>query len=172
MTIDANALLRTLGGTLSGAGGSGKISGAAGGAEAKATGGLDFANLLAKARAGEIHSGIKVSAARDAGLQLNDEQLTRLSAAADLAEANGIGRGLFLIDGKQVVMDVGTRQVLGEVTASQAGVVEGVDGVVSVPTVAQGGSASAATIAPGAGLAQMSNASLLNALAQRGTQAA
>jgi hypothetical protein len=69
-------------------------------------------------------------------------------------------------------MDVGTRQVLGEVTASQAGVVEGVDGVVSVPTMAQGGSASAATIAPGAGLAQMSNASLLNALAQRGTQAA
>ena len=38
--------------------------------------------------------------------------------------------------------------------------------------VEQNDFSSAATIAPGAGLAQMSNASLLNALAQRGTQAA
>lgn len=175
MTIDANALLRTLGGTLSGAGKVGGTTGGVGGAGEKSAGGLDFANLLAKARAGEIQSGIKVTTARDAGVQLSDEQLTRLSAAADLAEANGIGRGLFLIDGKQIVMDVGTRQVLGEVAASQAGVVEGVDGVVSVPATAQdgaSGTASAATISPGAGLAQMSNASLMNALAQRGTQAA
>jgi hypothetical protein len=170
MTIDANALLRTLGGIsgpgLPSASGLAKTGGTDAGA------GLDFAKLLTKARAGEIHSGIKVSAVRDANVQLTDDQLSRLSAAADLAEANGIGRGLFLIDGKHVVMDVGSRQVLGEVSPAQAGVVEGVDGVVNVPAASDSSLAGAATIAPGTGLAPMSNPSLLQALIDRGTRAA
>jgi hypothetical protein len=164
MTIDANALLRTLG-RINGSGSGGASAG-------PASSGIDFSQLLAKARAGEIHSGIKVTSARDANIQLTDDQLARLSAAADVAEANGIGRGLFLMDGKHLVMDVGTRQLLGEISSSQAGVVDGVDGVINVPGASDAVTNGASAVAPGAGLAPVSNPSLLQALIERGTRAA
>ncbi len=165
MSIDSNALLRTLGSNISGA-----ITGAGHTSSAKTSGGLDFAKLLASARAGDIHSGIKVTSARDANVSLSDGQLQRLSAAADLAEANGISRGLFMIDGKNVVMDVGNRTIIGEVSAEQAGVVAGVDGVINVPTAADSASANVGTST--SGLSTISNASLLQALNEHGTQAA
>ncbi|HEX2253130.1 MAG TPA: dethiobiotin synthetase, partial [Thermoanaerobaculia bacterium] len=65
---------------------------AAASAGARAAGGPsegEFADLLRRAASGELVSGVPVSVDRDAGVALSEDQLARLSLAADRAEAEG-----------------------------------------------------------------------------------
>ncbi len=120
-----------------------------------------FQSILEKARAGEVTSGIRVSAPQGSGIALTQDQVTRLSAAADIAEAHGAGRAVFLIDGQALRMDVGTRTIIGPVDASQTGVLTDIDAIVNVaPT---GAAQAASLIQPPAAQSGM-NLSLLRAL--------
>jgi hypothetical protein len=124
--------------------------------------GLDFAQLLSQARAGQIQSNIPVRAAQGSGVELSESQLARLGKAADLAEANGATRAAFIIDGKVVSMDVPTRTITGSIDATTTKVIDGIDAVVSVAE--PGSRGPAATISPP--LNPTTNLSLLNALSQ------
>ena len=166
MTLDAQTLLRTLAGKSTGASALHSATRTAATSAAGGLGGLDFAKLLQAARAGGVSSGIRVSLARDAKTELTPEQLTRLGAAADQAEAHGISRGLFLIDGKLIKMDVGLRAVLGEVSPNEAGVLTDIDGVINVPLAGEAGSQLSAdqTSLAHSGLNNIANTSLLRLL--------
>src|SRR5688572_29762289 len=72
-----------------------------------------FAELLAKAKSGAIHSGLPVEIDAGAGVALTGEQAARLERAADRAEAAGIQRALVFLDGMALVLDVKTRTVVG-----------------------------------------------------------
>lgn len=131
------------------------------------SGSLDFAQLLQQARAGEISSGMQVRVAQGSGVELSSEQLSRLSAAADLAEAHGASRAAFVIDGKLVAMDVPTRMVTGAIDASSTGVVEGIDALVTVAAKDAKGAAGVVQPPHALGTQQPMNSSLLDALARR-----
>lgn len=77
------------------------------------TSGPDFAELLAKAGEGQIISGLPVTIAKGAGVELNVEQLMRVGAAADRAQAAGADRAVVLIDGSALKLDVATRTITG-----------------------------------------------------------
>ncbi|MFO0858799.1 MAG: hypothetical protein U0640_15750 [Phycisphaerales bacterium] len=166
MTLDAQTLLRTLAGKSTGATTLQTATRTAATNAVGGLGGLDFAKLLQAARAGEVASGIKVTLSRDAKTQLTPDQLTRLATAADQAEAHGISRGLFLIDGKLIKMDVGLRAVLGEVSPAEAGVLTDIDGVINVPLANDAATQSSATQTSlaNSSLNQVTNASLLKLL--------
>lgn len=132
-----------------------------------ASGSIDFAQLLEQARAGEIASGLPVRVALGAGVELNNEQLGRLSAAADLAEAHGAARAAFMIDGQVVAMDVATRTVTGAITANETSVVQGIDAIVTVAAKDAKGAAGVIEPPSAFGSQQPMNASLLDALARR-----
>ena len=124
MTIPAPQLLRLLGASAcAGAGADTRPAGVHSAA---------FRSLLDLARAGEISSGAPVRIGKNAGLTLSDEQLQRLARAADMAEAGGVGRGVFLIDGLAVTMDVATRTITGIVSSDQTNVLADMDAVVAV----------------------------------------
>lgn len=125
--------------------------------------GGDFASLLQQARAGMISSGREVRIPPNAGVNLSADQLTRLAAAADRAEAEGATRALVLIDGMALRLDVTMREITGVADLSQAGVVTGVDAVISVPAPTTD---TAPTPLPWSGAA-LNNPSLLKSLAQR-----
>ena len=116
-------LLRTLG-----AGKSGATANSGAGTQLA---GSNFAELLNKASGGLLSSGLQVSVAKDANVDLSQDQLQRLSKAADAAEAQGANRVLVMMDGQAYKLDVGVRQITGKVDMS--GVVTGVDGVIAVP---------------------------------------
>lgn len=160
MTIDPRALLQTLGGAAR--------TPAPAGAAPVAQQGIDFAALLAKARAGQISSNAPVQAPETLEPRLSADQLSRLSAAADMAEARGISRGVFAIDGRMFTMDVGVRTITGEVRPGATNVLDGIDGVVTVadPGPAQTGVDAARTLL-GPAHTLPANASLLRALESR-----
>ena len=81
--------------------------------------GPGFADLLAKARDGNLASGLPVTIAKGAGVELNAEQLSRVGAAADRAQAAGADRAVVLIDGAAVKLDVATRNITGVNEASR-----------------------------------------------------
>ncbi len=89
-----------------------------------------FDELLAQARRGAVRSDRPVEYAYAAQQKLDAEQLERLSAAADLAEASGARRALMLVDGRGLLLDVGARALEGELSAD-AGLLE-VDAAVFV----------------------------------------
>ena len=122
-------------------------------------GGMSFSDLLSKATEGEFSTGLEVTLANGANVELSSEQLQRLAKVADSAEAQGASRVLVLMDGQALTMDVGVRQITG--TADMNGVVTGIDAVVAAP----GSSASAAQPVVGPPRTSMANASLLDALA-------
>ena len=95
--------------------------------------GLAFESLLARARAGELTTGAPVKVTRSAGVNLTDEQLARLSIAADRAEAQGATRALVLIDGMALSLDVGVRTITDAIDMAAPAVHQGFDGVVTVP---------------------------------------
>jgi hypothetical protein len=132
-----------------------------------ASGSIDFAQLLEQARAGEIASGLPVRVAPGAGVELNSEQLGRLSAAADMAEAHGAARAAFMIDGQVVAMDVATRTVTGTITANETSVVQGIDAIVTVAAKDAKGAAGVIEPPSAFGSHQPMNVSLLDALARR-----
>ncbi len=110
-----------------------RASGAVSGA-----GELDFAQLLSKAQAGQLSSGMTVRVSPHAGVELNPMQLARLSIAADRAEAQGATRAVALIDGQALQIDVATRTVLGKADLSGAGTITNIDSVIVVPNEGDG----------------------------------
>lgn len=125
-----------------------------------AAAGLDFGKMLLDAESGKLHSGREVTIAKGAGLKLSDDQVKRISAAADIAESQGATRALVMIDGMAVKLDVGMREVTGAIDLKQAGVLTGIDAVVDVPPT--GGATAAQDPASEAAL-------LLKKLSGRGT---
>lgn len=124
-----------------------------------ATGALDFAKFLSQAKAGQIGSGREVSIAKGCGVKLSDDQIKRISAAADLAESQGATRALVMIDGTAIKLDVSMRQVTGTVDLKAQGVLTGIDAVIQVPDV--GGA-----IHAGAAARPIDNSTLLNFLSK------
>jgi len=126
--------------------------------------GLDFQSLLAKAKSGTISSGLPVTVSPEAGIELTDEQLGRVAAAADLAQASGASRALVLIDGKAVKLDVGVRTVTGVADMESGKPITGIDAVVNAPGVL---SQSPSLVTLPAGASTSRNVSLLKALGAR-----
>jgi hypothetical protein len=85
MTVSPNEMLRMLG---SSAGLSARPAGHPVTGAAKPIEQTSFAELLKKVEGGKIASDLPITVEPDAGVQLSDEQLTRLGAAADAAEAS------------------------------------------------------------------------------------
>ena len=90
-----------------------------------------FDELLASAKAGRLASG-RVVAPEMEGEPLSPEQLERLGVAADKAETSGARRALLMLDGRALVLDVSTRTISAELSASSA--VEKLDAALYVPT--------------------------------------
>ena len=97
-----------------------------------------FAELLAKVRGGTIESGLQVTIANGADVNLSEKQLQQLAKAADLAESEGATTALVMIDGMALRMDVTGRKVLGVVDLSEGGVVTDIDSMISIPSDSHG----------------------------------
>jgi hypothetical protein len=78
---------------------------------------------------------------KTAPVRLTTDQLQRVALATDQAEAQGATRALVLIDGQALRLDVLDRRITGSADLSAAGVLTGLDAVVSVPGVGQTGAA-------------------------------
>lgn len=101
-------------------------------AAAPAVGTATFDELLRRARESTTPSGAPVTIAGGSGVSLNEQQLQRLAAAADKAEAAGASRALVLIDGQALMLDVGVRTVTGRASLEGTNVHSGFDAVISV----------------------------------------
>ncbi len=91
---------------------------------------LTLDKALDQARTGEFASGIEVTVADGVGIELSSDQVARLSAAADHAQAQGAARAIVLIDGLALRLDVAVRQVTGVADLSTPGVIGGVDSII------------------------------------------
>jgi hypothetical protein len=111
----------------------GGVGGAGGAGDAVAA---DFARLLKQAREGQVSSGLSVSVDESVQVSLSDEQLARLSRAADRAEAEGLSSAVVMLDGMALLMDVGARRVTGVVDGRKLSAIPGIDGVVTAPGAA------------------------------------
>lgn len=165
MTIDASALLRMLGaGPRTTAIGQALAQGTSRPGAAAPTGveAGQFADLLAKARAGELSSNqpVTISPGAASSLRLTDDQLARISIAADNAESQGLHTALVLIDDQRLVLDVENR-TLAPLAGDVASIAE-VDGVINLTTQPAD---QAAAVPPPA--ATTSSASLARILAER-----
>lgn len=98
--------------------------------------GQGFDALLKKAESGALESGLAVRLSKSAGVSLSDEQLQRISAAADRAEAQGATRALVMIDGMVLKLDVGVREITGRASLSDGAILTGIDSVIAVPSAA------------------------------------
>ncbi|MCC7389944.1 MAG: hypothetical protein IT431_14380 [Phycisphaerales bacterium] len=96
----------------------------------RAADGADFQTLLARARAGSLETGLPVTVADGAGLELSEEQLARLGRVVDRAHAEGATRILVMLDGVALDVDVLSRRVLGEADLAGGRVLTGIDGFV------------------------------------------
>jgi hypothetical protein len=145
--------------SLLGVGGAGRALGTPA-APARSAGALDFARLLEQAQAAELESGRQVTVGRGVHVSLSDEQLARVAAAADRAEAAGAITAAVLIDGEALVMDVAARTITGRLDVGAGEAFYGVDTIVSAPPEVE---------APIAGppAALHTNPSLLEALQKR-----
>ncbi len=103
--------------------------------------GQSFDELLALAQQGSVRSGRAVHWGEASGggwgadpaSPIDEQQLARLSAAADVAEAAGARRALMLIDGRGVVLDVANRTLVAELADDGAARAVKVDAAVNVP---------------------------------------
>jgi len=71
----------------------------------------DFTALLRRAERGEFSSGRRVEPGQDVRIELSEEQVRRISRAADGAEAAGATRLVALIDGMALAMDIPARRI-------------------------------------------------------------
>ncbi len=126
MTSERANLLSRLGGPFA------QRSAAAPAGQVENSSSADFAQMLRKAQEGGLESGLRVEVSRSSGVELSEDQLTRLSAAADRAEAMGITRAVAFIDGQAVVLEVQTRTVSARFDPSKD-VLTGIDGVLGIP---------------------------------------
>jgi hypothetical protein len=94
----------------------------------------DFGELLSLVSKGTIHSGRPAAVAPGAAIAppLQPAQLDRIAAAADLLEAAGAKRALLLVDGRGLVLDVESRHITSELSASSPPEVVAIDAAVSV----------------------------------------
>ncbi len=120
MKVNGDDLLKVLGSGVRPAGVEGPGAGGAGA--------FDFARLLASARGGDVRSGLPVVMDSRLGVELDASGHERLSAAVDRLEAAGAARGVVMIDGHALVVDVAGRRVTGLVNHESE--VVGVQGVV------------------------------------------
>lgn len=128
---------------------------------------MSFAQLLQQAQDGTLVGKQPVTIAPGSDLKLSDDQLARLSLGADRAEAAGLRTALVKLDGQNLIMDVGSREILSA-AKSDGGVMSGIDGVLDLGDNrinAQQSSASAHLALPNAPLVQ--NPSLLKLLSQQ-----
>lgn len=127
--------------------------------------GAEFAALLQQARKGELTSDLPVSLAKNAQVKLTPDQLARVAAATDRAQAQGGTRALVMIDGIALRVDVAARQVLEQVDLSSGLALTGIDAFVTAPELpGRGLSGPNFTLPlPGSASAAM-NASLLRTL--------
>lgn len=70
----------------------------------------DFESLLSLAATGAVRSGRSVTSTTPTEAPLDQDQLERLSAAADFAEARGARSALVLLDGRTFTIDVDARR--------------------------------------------------------------
>ncbi|MCC6676955.1 MAG: hypothetical protein IT436_07415 [Phycisphaerales bacterium] len=112
--------------------------------------GQSFAELLGKAADGQITSGLPVTVAKGAGVNLSADQLVRIGSAADRAQAAGADRAVVLIDGAALKLDVATRTITGPADLSPGATHGDIDALV----VAAAGPSGAAQLAnePAGGL--------------------
>lgn len=89
-----------------------------------------FAALLKAAEKGEISSGLPVKIARGASFEISQEQLGRMGAALDKAQAQGATNAMVTIDGRAFEVDVLSRRVTREVTIEDGDVLTRIDAVV------------------------------------------
>lgn len=93
-----------------------------------------FNELLSLASKGSIASGRQVNCNCDVNEQLDNEQIDRLSAAADRAEATGAQKVLMLMDGRGFVMDISKRTVEAELSVEhQTSIFKNIDTAIYVP---------------------------------------
>ena len=90
-----------------------------------------FAELLAQARSGKLSSSLPVTIDPSSDVQLSEEQLGRLSLAADRLEAAGVRTALVVLDGRKLILDVHQRSVR---PAADSALIDGVDGVLDLST--------------------------------------
>lgn len=122
-SIAGGELLRRLGGVTRGVAPS---IGATAGAE-----GASFDALLERARAGRVETGREIRIGEGVTVALNDAQMRRVSAAVDAAEASGAIRALVMLDGQALTVDVASRTIVARSDGVGAGVITGVDAVVT-----------------------------------------
>lgn len=130
MNVDPTAMLRQLGQT-------GRASAAQSAQAGSQSAGIqpgEFADLLQRARDGTLASNRPVTVEDGQGLSLTEEQLARLSLAADRAEAAGLRKALVMIDDQRVVLDVQQRSIVAA-PVSESGVLDGIDGVLDLAGV-------------------------------------
>ena len=113
-----------------------------------------FDELLALVSRGSMHSGRPVTIDEAASLkaELEGDQLPRLAAAADRAEAAGAQRAVMLIDGRGLVMDVADRIVTAELGAGRGGHLVDIDAAVYVAGEADEAEAGSSASGPVAGV--------------------
>ena len=100
--------------------------------------GPSFDELLGRAREGSLETGLPVSIASGAGVELSPGQLERLSGVLDRAHAEGASRIVVMMDGLTLDVDVLARTVLGNADLADGRVLTGVDGIVRLaPTDAE-----------------------------------
>jgi len=92
---------------------------------------VSFDDLLAKARSGELRSDVPVTIAPGSGVELTDEQLSKVALAADRAQAQGVSRAVVSIDGMLLRLDVGVRTITGVIEPGESGVHTGIDGLIT-----------------------------------------
>jgi hypothetical protein len=133
-----------------------------GAADVRASEGIEaFGDLLQKAQAGSLETGLPVSIAAGAEVELSESQLAELGRLVDRAHAEGATRMAVLVDGKALDVDVLSRRVLGELDLADGKVMTGIDGVVKLDTDDAGTSLTLPTPSQGA-----VDASLLRLLGQ------
>jgi len=104
-----------------------RVGGRAGGATPGSIAGASFAEMLGQAERGVIRSDTPVRVAPGLELGLSVEQMERIGRAADVAAAHGAVRALVMIDGRALELDVGGREITGEVSFGTGGAVSEVD---------------------------------------------
>ncbi len=124
--------------------------------------GVSFEELLELAKSGEIASGQGVEIQPDLGLELTNDQLARLSEAADRAMASGATDVIVTLDGMALRLDVQARRIVGVVDLDRQRELIGIDGFISASPVAE---VNTPVAGPGVGTLPESP-SLLQALSQ------
>ncbi len=109
-----------------------------GAARLRDAGGVEaFDNLLQKAQAGSLETGLPVAVAPGVEVELSEPQLAELSRLVDRAHAAGATRMAVLVDGTALDVDVLSRRVLGELDLADGRVMTGIDGVVKLDSDAE-----------------------------------